>query len=180
MTTAASEIDPRYPIGNFDKSMIDPARRAEYIQTYSELPEKLVAAVAGLTDEQLDTPYRDGGWTLRQTVHHVADSHMNGFIRVKFALTEDGPTIMPYDEASWAELPDKSLPVDVSLKILDGVHSRLTTLLRGLSEKQFGRTYVNPESGPWTIDAFIALYAWHSRHHTAHITELRKAKGWAL
>ena len=178
MSTAVSEIDPRYPIGNFDKSMIDSSKRAEYIQTYSELPQKLAAAVAGLTDEQLDTSYRDDGWTLRQTVHHVAESHMNGFIRIKFALTEDAPTIKPYDEASWAELPDMSLPIDTSLKILECVHERLTTLLRGLSDEQFERTYVNPESGPWTVDAFIALYAWHSRHHTAHITELRKAKGW--
>ena len=178
MNTAVSEIDPRYPIGNFDKSMIDPSKRAEYIQTYSELPQNLAAAVAGLNDEQLDTPYRDGGWTLRQTVHHMAESHMNGFIRIKFALTEDSPTIMPYDEASWAKLPDMSLPVDSSLKILEGVHARLTTLLRGLNDEQFGRSYVNPESGPWTIDAFIALYAWHSRHHTAHITSTRERNGW--
>ena len=172
------ENDPRYPIGNFDKSMIASGRRAEYIQTYSELPAKLAAAVAGLNDEQLDTPYRDGGWTLRQTVHHLADSHMNGFIRVKFALTEDGPTIKPYDEASWAELPDKSMPVDASMRILDGVHARLTELLRGLSDEQFERTYVNPESGPWTLDGFVALYAWHSRHHTAHITSTRERNGW--
>jgi hypothetical protein len=178
MSTAATEVDPRYPVGNFDKSMIDPARRAEYIQTYSELPDKLAAAVAGLTGGQLDTPYRDGGWTLRQTVHHVAESHMNGFIRVKFALTEDAPTIMPYDEASWAKLPDAALPVEASLKILEGVHERLTTLLRGLSDEQFNRTYINPESGEWTLDAFIALYAWHSLHHTAHITETRLRNGW--
>ncbi|HKP68730.1 MAG TPA: putative metal-dependent hydrolase [Pyrinomonadaceae bacterium] len=178
MSTAVSEVDPRFPIGNFDKSMIDPARRAEYIQTYSQLPEKLAAAVAGLTDEQLDTPYRDGGWTLRQTVHHMAESHMNGFIRIKFALTEDGPTIMPYDEASWANLPDTSMPIEPSIKILDGIHARMTELLRGLTDAQFERTYVNPESGPWTVDAFIALYAWHSRHHTAHITSTRERNGW--
>lgn len=178
MSTAASEVDPRYPIGNFDKSMIDPARRAEYIRTYSELPEKLAAAVAGLTDEQLETPYRDGGWTLRQTVHHIAESHMNGFIRVKFALTEDKPTIMPYDEASWAKLPDMSLPIEPSMRILDGVHARMTEMLRSLSDEDFKSAYVNPESGEWTLDAFIALYAWHSRHHTAHITSTRERNGW--
>lgn len=172
------DVDPRYPIGRFEPTMIDRAKRSDYIQTYSELPRRLADAVGGLTDEQLDTPYRDGGWSLRQTVHHLADSHVNGFIRVKFALTEDGPTIMPYDEACWAELPDKSLPVDASLKILDGVHVRLTALLRSLSDEQFERTYVNPESGPWTVDAFIALYAWHSRHHTAHITSTRERNGW--
>jgi uncharacterized damage-inducible protein DinB len=178
MNTAVSEIDPRYPIGKFDNSMIDVSRRAEYIQTYSDLPRKLTDAVAGLTDEQLDTPYREGGWTLRQTVHHLADSHINGYIRVKFALTEDAPTIMPYDEAGWAELPDKSLPVDVSIKILEGVHARLAGLLRALGDGQFERTYHNPESGPWTVDAFIALYAWHSLHHTAHITSTRDRNGW--
>lgn len=176
MSTATSEVDLRFPIGKFDIAAY--ASRDANINTLANLPANLRAAVYGLTDEQLDTPYRDGGWTLRQTVHHVAESHMNGFIRIKFALTEDAPTIKPYDEASWAELPDMSLPIDASLKILEGVHERLTTLLRGLSDEQFERTYVNPESGPWTVDAFIALYAWHSRHHTAHITELRKAKGW--
>ena len=178
MSTAVSEIDPRYPIGNFDKSMIDRGRRAEYIQTYSELPAKLAAAVAGLTDEQLDTPYRDGGWTLRQTVHHLADSHINGFARVKFALTEDNPTVKGYHEDLWAELPDSSLPIGPSISILEGVHARMTHVLKNLSDEDWARAYVNTESGPWTIDAFIALYAWHSRHHTAHITELRKAKGW--
>ena len=169
--------DPRYPIGNFDKSMVDPARRAEYIQTYSELPEKLASAVAGLTDEQLDTPYRDGGWTLRQTVHHLADSHLNGFARVKFALTEDGPTIKPYFEDRWAELADSSLPIEPSMKMLEGIHARLTELLQKLDDKQFERTYINPESGPWTLDAFVALYAWHSLHHTAHITATRQRNG---
>ena len=178
MSTAVPEVDPRYPIGNFDKSMVDPARRAEYIQTYSELPLKLAAAVAGLTDEQLDTPYRDGGWTLRQTVHHLADSHINGFARVKFALTEDNPTIKAYHEDLWAELPDNSMPIEPSMKILEGIHARLTEILKNLSEGEWGRAYVNTESGPWTIDGFIALYAWHSRHHTAHITSTREGNGW--
>jgi uncharacterized damage-inducible protein DinB len=170
--------DPRYPIGDFDKSMVDPSRRAEYIRTYSELPTKLAAAVKDLTDEQLDTPYRDGGWTLRQTGHHLADSHMNGLLRIKFALTEDAPTIKPYFEDRWAKLTDSALPIDASLKILEGVHERLTEILQNLSDDDYQRTYVNPESGPWTIDAFIALYAWHSRHHTAHITTTRERNGW--
>jgi uncharacterized damage-inducible protein DinB len=178
MSTPASEIDLRYPIGRFDRSTIEPALRSQHIQTFSELPSKLVSAVGDLNDEQLDTPYRPGGWTLRQTVHHVAESHMNGFIRVKFALTENAPIIMAYKEAEWAEMPDASMPVDPSLKILDGIHARLTKLLTDLTDEQFQRTYTNPESGPWTIEGFIALYAWHSRHHTAHITTTRERNGW--
>lgn len=174
----AEDRDPRYPIGKFEASMIDPSRREEYVQIYSELPRKLAAAVEGLSDAQLDTPYRDGGWTLRQTVHHLADSHMNGLIRIKFALTEDSPEIKPYFEDRWARLPDSIMPLEPSLKILEGVHARLAEIFRGLSEAQFSRTYVNPESGPWTIDGFIALYAWHSRHHTAHITSTRERNGW--
>src|SRR5688572_28218796 len=120
MNTAVSEPDLRYPIGEFDKTMIDPSRRAEYIQTYSELPRNLASAIAGLSDEQLETRYRPGGWTLRQTVHHLADSHMNGLVRVKLALTEEKPTIRPYLEDRWAELPDKSMPIESSMKILEG------------------------------------------------------------
>jgi uncharacterized damage-inducible protein DinB len=178
MSTGVTEVDLRYPVGQFDRATIGAEHRAEHINTYAELPAKLAAAVDGLSEEQLETPYRPGGWTLRQTVHHIAESHINGFIRIKFALTEDSPTIMPYDEARWADLPDGSMPLGASMKILEGVHARLTTILENLSDEQFERTYVNPESGAWTIDAFIALYAWHSRHHTAHITSTRERLGW--
>ena len=177
MSTAVSK-DLRYPIGEFDPSTIDIARRAEHIRTYSELPEKLGAAVDGLTDEQLDTPYRPEGWTLRQTVHHLADSHMNGLVRVKLALTEEKPTIRPYLEDRWAELPDKSMPIESSMKILEGVHSRVAEILKNLADDDFNRKFIHPDTGEWTLDGFIALYAWHSRHHTAHITSARERNGW--
>jgi hypothetical protein len=137
------------------------------------------AAVAGLTEVQLDTPYRDGGWTVRQVVHHVADSHMNGFIRVKLALTEQDPTIKPYDENSWARLADMRLPVDVSLGLLAAVHARWTAIYEAMTPDQFARTFVHPELGErLTLDRHVQLYGWHSRHHVAHITELRRRQGW--
>ena len=169
--------DPRFPIGKFDPALF--ASRAGNINTVSELPLRLASAVEGLTDVQLDTPYRDGGWTLRQTVHHVADSHINSLCRFKLALTEDdGPTIRPYHEDRWAELADSQMPVDVSLKIIDGVHSRWTALLESMTDEDFKREFVHPETGTWTLENVLALYAWHSQHHTAHITSLRERKGW--
>ncbi|HVF30705.1 MAG TPA: putative metal-dependent hydrolase [Pyrinomonadaceae bacterium] len=172
--------DPRYPIGTFDKSApLTPESRQENIATIRELPARLSAAVAGLTDDQLDTPYRDGGWTLRQTAHHVADSHMNMLVRFKLALTEDEvPTIKPYMEDRWANLADSRMPVDVSLKIVEGVHERLTALLDSFGDGEYRREFIHPETGQWTLEKVLALYAWHSRHHTAHITELRKERGW--
>ncbi|MBK9216499.1 MAG: bacillithiol transferase BstA [Chloracidobacterium sp.] len=169
--------DLRYPIGEFERSNF--SDRAENLRSIAELPSKLSAAVAGLTDEQLDTPYRDGGWTIRQTVHHLADSHMNSLIRFKLALTEDDvPTIKPYYEDRWADLGDTKLPVDVSLQLIDSIHTRWSALLDSMSEADFQKQFIHPETGEWTLDAALALYAWHSKHHTAHITSLRSRLGW--
>ena len=170
--------NPSYPIGQFEKSSIDPDRRAEYIRTIAELPAKLREAASGLNESQIDTPYRDGGWTVRQTVHHVADSHMNALTRIKLALTEEMPTIRPYYEDRWANLADSALPVKVSLNLIDGIHQRWTALLNSLSEDEFGRKLIHPESGEWTIEGILAMYAWHSKHHTAHITKLRERNNW--
>ena len=168
-----------YPIGKFDSSSIDPNRRSEFVQTISELPAKLRAAVNGLSEEQLDTPYRPGGWTVRQTIHHVADSHMNSLIRFKLALTEDEiPTIRPYYEDRWAELADSKLPIEVSLSLIDGLHQRWAALLNSMSEEDFNKKFNHPETGEWTLDGALALYAWHSKHHTAHITKLRERDNW--
>jgi hypothetical protein len=177
MSPATSEVDLRFPIGKFDIAAY--GSREENINTIANLPTNLKTAVDGLTDEQLDTPYRPEGWTLRQTVHHIADSHINTLCRFKLALTEDeSPTIKPYYEERWAELPDAKLPVDVSLAIIEGVHTRLVEILRNLSEREFQREFVHPETGHWTIEKATALYAWHSRHHTAHITGTRERNGW--
>ena len=131
-----------------------------------------------MSDEQLDTPYRPGGWTVRQVVHHVADSHMNSFIRFRLALTEDEPTVKPYDEAKWALLKDAELPVEVSLKLVDGVHHRMVVMLRGLASGDFERKFRHPQLGLMDLNSNLALYAWHSRHHVAHITALREREGW--
>ena len=169
--------DPRFPIGKFDPQNF-PSREGN-INTIAELPLRLASAVDGLSDEQLDTPYRDGGWTLRQTVHHIADSHINSLCRFKLALTEDeAPTIRPYHEDRWAELSDSRLPVDVSLKIVEGVHSRWTKLLESMTEDDYRREFVHPETGTWMLERVLALYAWHSMHHTAHITSTRERNGW--
>ena len=179
MTTEASAPDLRYPIGQFDKDF-EPASesRHDFIRTLAELSTRLKTAVEGLSDEQMDTPYRPGGWTLRQTVHHLADSHMNAFVRFKLALTEVNPTIRPYDENRWAMLADSRMPVDVSLRLIEDLHSRWVTLLNSMSHEAFQRKLVHPESGDWTLDKMLGLYAWHSRHHTAHITSLREREGW--
>ncbi|HVE55561.1 MAG TPA: bacillithiol transferase BstA [Pyrinomonadaceae bacterium] len=179
MTAEAVNKDLRYPVGEFDPSVeVTPELRKEYIQTIADLPKRITEAVAGLSEEQLETPYRPEGWTVRQTVHHVADSHINSLCRFKLALTEENPTIRPYFEDRWAELADSRLPVDVSLKLLEAVHLRWSALLDSLTEEDFKRLLVHPDSGEWTIEKFLALYAWHSRHHTAHITHLRERKGW--
>ena len=136
------------------------------------------AAVAGLNDSQLDTPYREGGWTVRQVVHHVADSHANSYVRFKLALTEDWPTIKPYDEAAWANLPDSRDPIDPSLVFIDGLHQRLVAVLESMNDADFERGFNHPERGRMDLATNLALYAWHSRHHTAHITSLRARQGW--
>jgi len=171
--------DLKYPIGKFDKNFeITAALKQDYINEIAKLPRKLEAAIENLNNEQLDTPYRPEGWTVRQTVHHIADSHLNSFIRFKLALTEDAPTIRPYFEDRWAELEDSRLPIDSSMKIIEGVHARWTTLLEALSDKEFSRKLVHPETGEWRLENMLGLYAWHSRHHTAHITKLRDRNGW--
>ncbi len=171
--------DLRYPIGNFDRNIeVTPELRKKSIQTITDLPKNLENAVADLTDEQLDTPYRPEGWTVRQTIHHIADSHLNSYIRFKLALTEDTPTIRPYYEDRWAELADSEMPIDVSMKIIEGLHSRWTNLLNAMSDEDFQKLLNHPESGEWTLEKMLGLYDWHSRHHTAHITELRDRQNW--
>jgi hypothetical protein len=169
----------RYPVGRFTPPpSSEPAIRAEYITILRMLPADLQSAVNGLTHDQLDTPYREGGWTLRQLVHHVADSHAMAYTRYKLALTEDWPTIKPYDEAAWARLADTSLPIDCSLAMIAALHERWVTLLETLSDADFQRGYIHPENGRQDLATVLALYAWHSRHHTAHITGLRSRKNW--
>ncbi len=179
MSASTSPSDPRYPVGKFTAPpKIDDAARREMIQQIADVPARLKAAIAGLSDAQLDTPYRDGGWTLRQVIHHMADSHMNAFIRTKFALTQQNPTIMAYDENAWAQTPEYKLPIGAPVQLLDGLHQRFATLLRGLSGDQWKRTLQHPERGPMTLDDQLALYAWHGRHHVAHITAARQRNGW--
>ena len=176
----ADQEDLRYPIGKFRPPAENtPAVRAEQIETLRLLPERLRAAVAGLNDAQHDTPYRDGGWTVRQVVHHFVDSHANSYIRFKLALTEDWPTIKPYDEAAWAELAgSRKLPIDVSMAIITGMHARWVALLKSLSEEDFRKGYNHPELGKQVLSTVLAMYAWHARHHTAHISGLRARQGW--
>jgi hypothetical protein len=173
--------DLRYPIGKFNRdAAITEQSRTAAIWDLAQLPEKLRAAVAGMSDAQLDTPYRPDGWTVRQLVHHLADSHLNAFTRVRLALTEDNPTIKPYLEGAWAELSDsRTLAIEPSLQIVEGVHTRLVALLRSMGAADFARTVVHPEHGrTMSIDLLTALYGWHSRHHVRHITALREREGW--
>ena len=164
--------DPRFPIGkfSFDGDVSDAARAAR-IADIEAAPRLLRAALGGLTPRQLDTPYREGGWTVRQVVHHVPDSHLNAYVRFKLALTEDAPTIKPYDEAKWAALPDsRETPIEVSLALLDALHHRWVTLLRAMSPADFSRTFVHPEQGrAMPLDMVLALYAWHGKHHVGHV-----------
>ncbi|HTB98847.1 MAG TPA: bacillithiol transferase BstA [Terracidiphilus sp.] len=172
--------DLRYPIGRF-VSLIEstPTLRSRQIQTLTELPAKLKAAVDGLSAAQLETPYREGGWTVRQLVHHIADSHANSYIRFKLALTEDWPTIKPYDEAAWATLADTvSTPIEISLTLLEALHMRWVNLLTSLSDADFQRGYNHPESGRQNLVTALAIYDWHSRHHTAHILRFRERMNW--
>ena len=171
--------DLRYAIGRFTPPpSTDPAIRAEHISTLRLLPSMLQSAISGLSRTQLDTPYREGGWTVRQLVHHIADSHANAYVRSKLALTEDWPTIKPYDEAAWARLADCRLPIDGSLAITAALHERWVALLESLSDTDFQRGYNHPENGRQDLATVLALYAWHSRHHTAHITHLRSRQNW--
>ena len=171
--------DLRFPIGEFVMpTPVTPTLRADAIAAIAELPVKMREAVRGLSEAQLDTPYRPGGWTVRQVVHHVPDSHLNAYVRVKLALTEDNPTIKPYDQDAFAGLPDQKLPVDVSLSLLDSLHARWVVVLKALTPQQFARPLYHPEIGAITIDYQVQTYGWHSRHHVAHITRLREREGW--
>lgn len=174
------EEDVRYPIGKSDKKgPLTPDERKHMIASLGEAPGKIRAAVKGLDEKQLSTPYRHGGWTVRQVVHHVADSHMNAYIRFRFALTEAEPTVKPYDEKTWAELADaRTAPVELSLELLDGLHKRWVLLLDTVREIDFNRAMRHPERGVVTLDDTLALYEWHGRHHTAQITGLRQRMGW--
>ena len=171
--------DLRFPIGEFVMPVpVTPKLRADAIAAIAELPVKMRDAVRGLSEAQLDTPYRPGGWTVRQVVHHVPDSHLNAYVRVKLALTEDNPTIKPYDQDAFAGLPDQRLPIDVSLSLLDSLHARWVVVLKALTPQQFARPLYHPEIGAITIDYQVQTYGWHSRHHVAHITRLREREGW--
>jgi DinB superfamily len=172
--------DPRYPIGKFSfPTSTDEAQRKQFIEQIAQAPAALRAAVKGLNDKQIETPYRDGGWTVRQVVHHVPESHMNAYIRFKLALTEHEPTIKPYMEDLWAETEEvKTTPLKVSLVLLDSLHERWVRLLRSLKPEDWKRTFRHPELGTISLERNLALYSWHGRHHVAHITELRKRMGW--
>ena len=171
--------DLRFPVGRFSPPASTlPGIRVAHIQTLRMLPGVLRTAVAGLNDAQLDTPYREGGWTVRQVVHHVPDSHAMCYTRFKLALTEDWPTIKPYDEAAWANLADSRLPIEVSLAMLEAVHGRWVALLESMTEEDFQKGFTHPERGSQKLVTTLALYDWHSRHHTAHITGLRARQGW--
>jgi DinB superfamily len=170
----------QFPIGKFEKkAALTAAGRVEAIDVIAATPGNLRAAIAGLTPDQLDTPYRPEGWTVRQVVHHVPDSHLNAYIRTKLALTESEPTIKPYKEDLWAKLEDsRSTPIEVSLNLLDAVHHRWVLLLRSLAPADFARAFRHPEMGLMDLDTQVQLYDWHGRHHVAHITSLRKRMGW--
>jgi hypothetical protein len=173
--------DPRYPIGRFNYGgAADSQSREHWIAEIGSAPGYLRAAVAGLNSTQLDTPYRENGWTVRQVVHHVPDSHLNAYIRIKLALTEEEPTIKPYDEARWAELPDvPATPIETSLTLLECLHRRWVLLLRELKPADFERRFHHPEQGRSIgLNEMLAMYAWHGRHHAAQITTLRSRMGW--
>lgn len=174
------EPDLRYPIGKWER-VENPtdAQRSAWIDAIAATPANLRVAIAGLTPAQLDTPYRPGGWTVRQVVHHVPDSHLNAYVRFKLALTEDVPTIKPYDEARWAELADvKATPVETSLALLENLHNRWVVLLRSLAPADWARQFKHPELGAVSLDGNLQIYAWHGRHHVAHITALRERNRW--
>ena len=171
--------DQRYPIGKFTPvPSLTATERAACIEQVAAAPAGFRRAVANLTDAQLDTPYRDGGWTVRQVAHHLPDSHMNAYMRFKFGLTEDAPAIKTYEEKDWAMTPETRAPIGMSLDLLTALHQRWVTLLRAMTPGDFARTIKHPQWGTPSLDAMLALYAWHGRHHTAHVTSLRERMGW--
>ena len=172
-------MDLKYPIGKFQyDGEITKSVTKDWINEIEELPSLLRDAVKDLDNEQLDTPYRSGGWTVRQLIHHLADSHMNAYVRFKLALTEEKPVIKPYDESKWAELSDHKLPIDISLALLEALHKRWTNLLRSLSPADMEKTFIHPDTGEVSVGKNIGIYSWHGRHHLAHITSLCSRKSW--
>jgi uncharacterized damage-inducible protein DinB len=180
MSSANMSADSRFPIGDYSApERITRKERREWIRDIAECPAQMRSAAEGLSEAQLDTPYREGGWTVRQVVHHVPDSHINSYVRFRLALTENEPVIKPFDEARWAELGDARMaPIEVSLRLLEGLHERWVRLLESLSESDFKRAFIHPERGRMTLEETLALYSWHSRHHVAHINALRARMGW--
>ena len=172
--------DPRYPIGKFSfAGPLTGELKEKYLDDIEQTPGRLRAVVQGLSEKQLDTPYREGGWTVRQVVHHVPDSHMNSYIRFKLALTEEEPTIRPYMENLWAELPEaRTAPIEPSLALLEDLHKRWMLMLRAFQPDDWKRTFRHPDIGSMTLEKNLALYAWHGRHHVAHVTALRERMGW--
>jgi uncharacterized damage-inducible protein DinB len=172
--------DPRYPIGEFERQPeYSPTARLELIERLKAAPSSLRTAVAGLSEAQLETPYREGGWTVRQVAHHIPDSHLNAYTRVKLALTEDGPIIKPYDEEAWAQLEDtRRVPLEVSVALLEAVHTRWVAIFQSLSEPQWKLEYLHPVNGVTSLEATLASYVWHGEHHIAQITQLRQRQGW--
>jgi uncharacterized damage-inducible protein DinB len=171
--------DLRFPVGKFEEVVVSKELRGQFIKTIEDLPKQLRVACSGLSEERLETQYRPDGWTIKQVVHHVADSHAQSLSRFKLGLTEDSPTIKPYAEDEWAELADGNhAPVELSLSIIDGVHGRWTILLNSMTDEDFAKKLNHPERGLYDLDYFLSLYDWHSRHHLAHVTELRKRNNW--
>jgi uncharacterized damage-inducible protein DinB len=172
--------DLRYPIGKFEREgKVTGAQRPELIQQIADTPANLRAAIKNLTEQQLDTPYRPGGWTVRQVVHHLPDSHLNSYVRFKLAVTEQEPTIKTYAETLWAELDDaRTAPIEISLQLLEALHQRWVIFLQSLKPADFSRKFHHPENGLMTVDDLLRLYAWHGRHHVAHLTALRARMGW--
>ncbi|MEK5174389.1 YfiT family bacillithiol transferase [Heyndrickxia sp. FSL W8-0496] len=172
-------MDLRYPIGKFNvNGKVTTEIIEQWIKEIEELPTRLTEAVEGLNDVQLDTAYRSEGWTIRQVVHHIADSHLNSYTRFKLALTENNPTIKLYEEGKWAELPDSNLPVEISLQLIDALHKRWVYLLRSMISEDIEKTFYHPEFGDMKLSVNIGIYAWHGRHHVAHITTLRDRLDW--
>lgn len=172
-------MDPRYPIGKYEPQPFSEAQKEKWLLDIKFLPEELERSLLNLDTVQLETPYRDGGWTVQQLVHHVADSHMNAYIRFKLGVTEENPTIKPYEEKLWAEQPDNQLPVNISITLLHALHQRWYTAIKHLKEADWNRTIVHPEHGrQMSLWFLLGLYAWHGKHHTAHITSLRERNNW--
>ena len=179
MEATGAALDAQYPVGKFHwKGSLTGADRTELIAQIAEAPARMREAAFGLTEDQLDTPYRPGGWTARQVIHHVPDSHMNAYVRFKLALTEDEPTIKPYDQERWAELVDtKVTPVEASLTLLESLHERWVNILRSMTPADFARKLNHPEHGVISLDWMLADYAWHGRHHVGHVLSVRQQKG---